>query len=183
MGVGQSTGWWQPEIRHYVGSVFVVLGVALVIGSLLGRARWLIVVGFIAAPLLFGAALLDVPLEGGFGDPDYTPLTSSELESEYRLVGGEMILDLTELELGAGEVYEVEASVVFGRLEVRIPDDIGVELNAELDAGEMRIDGKIEAEGLSSQRTRIYDGAGLVRLDAHVGFGQLEIFEVEEVSP
>lgn len=183
IGVGQSAGWWQPEIRHYVGSIFVVLGVALVVGSILGRARWLIVVGFISAPLLFGAALLDVPLEGGFGDPDYTPLTASDLNSEYRLVGGEMILDLSGLDLAAGEVYEVGASVVFGRLEIRIPDDMGVELSAELDAGEMRFDGSVEAEGLNAQRTRIYDGSGLIKLDAHVGFGQLEIFEVEEVSP
>lgn len=180
MGVGQSTGWWQPEIRHYVGSMFVVLGAALVVGSILGRARWLIIVGFISAPLLFGAALLDVPLEGGFGDPDHTPLSGSDLNSEYRLVGGEMILDLSELDLTEGEVYETEASVVFGRLEVRIPEGMGVEIDAEIDAGEMRINGSVEAEGLNAQRTRFFDGTGLIKLDAHVGFGQLEIFEVEE---
>ena len=75
MGVGQSAGWWEPTVRHYVGSIFVILGITLVIGSVFGRARWLIVVGAISAPLLFGAALLDVPLEGGFGDPRFAPDT------------------------------------------------------------------------------------------------------------
>ena len=180
MGVGHSAGWWEPAIRHYVGAGFVVLGAALVIGSIFGRARWLIVVGLVSAPLLFGAALLDVPFEGGFGDPFFNPQTGAELESDYRLIAGELVIDLTDLDLGVGEVYEIEASVVFGSLQVRIPEGLGVDVTAELDAGEIRFDGNSVAQGISNDRSIAYEGEGRIVLDAHVGFGELVVDRMEE---
>ncbi len=180
MGVGQSSGWWEPTIRHYVGTVFVILGAALVVGSVFGRARWLIAVGLIAAPLLFGAALLDVPLEGGFGDPYFAPQSAAELEEEYRLIAGELELDLTNVDLAPEEVYEVDASVVFGSLQIRVPDDVGVQVAAEVDAGEIRVDGNSVAQGVNNRREINYDGDGTILLDAHVGFGELVVDLVEE---
>ncbi|MCP3994698.1 MAG: PspC domain-containing protein [bacterium] len=180
MGVGHSSGWWEPAIRHYVGTGFVILGVALVIGSIFGRARWLIAVGLISAPLLFGAALLDVPLEGGFGDPHFTPQSAAELEADYRLIAGELLIDLSELDLAAGEVYEIEASVVFGSLQVQVPEGLGVEVTAELDAGEIRFNGESVAQGMSKDRSIVYEGEGLIVLDAHVGFGELVVDLMEE---
>ena len=182
MGVGQSSGWWEPTVRHYVGTVFVVLGAALVVGSVFGRARWLIAVGLISAPLLFGAALLDVPLEGGFGDPLFEPRATTELEDEYRLVGGELELDLTELELAEGEVYQVDASVVFGSLQIRVPEGMGISVEAEIDAGEIRFDGNPVAQGVNHDRSLAYAGTGLIEIDAHVGFGELVVDQLE-VTP
>lgn len=182
MGVGQSADWWEPAIRHYVGAVFVILGVALVIGAIYGRARWLIVVGMIAAPLLLGAALLDVPLEGGFGDPRFTPASGIELESEYRLIAGEMVLDLTDLELEPGAVYEIDASLVFGSLRFEVPQDLGITVNAEMDAGEIRFDGSAVAQGINNERSISYDGVGAIVIDAHVGFGELVVDLVEETE-
>jgi phage shock protein PspC (stress-responsive transcriptional regulator) len=180
MGVGQSSGWWEPTVRHYVGSVFLILGIALVIGSVFGRARWLIVVGVISAPLLFGAALLDVPLEGGFGDPRFAPDTIGQLESEYRLIGGELVLDLTDLELGSADGFEIDASVVFGSLRFEIPPDLGVTVNAEMDGGEIRFNGEAVAAGVNNKRSISYEGAGQIVIDAHVGFGELVVDLVEE---
>jgi len=180
MGVGQSSGWWEPSIRHYVGAMFLILGFALVIGSVFGRARWLIVVGVISAPLLFGAALLDVPLEGGFGDPRFTPNTSSQLEPEYRLMGGELVLDLTDLQLGPGDGFQIDASVVFGSLRFEIPPDLGVTVNAEIDGGEIRFDGQSVAAGVNNERSISYEGTGEIVIDAHVGFGELVVDLMEE---
>ncbi|MDJ0664813.1 MAG: PspC domain-containing protein [Acidimicrobiia bacterium] len=182
MGVGQSTGWWDPTVRHYVGSVFLILGIALVIGSIFGRARWLIVVGMISAPLLFGAALLDVPLDGGFGDPRFTPTTLSDLEPEYRLIGGEMVFDFTDLELDPGDDFALEASVVFGSLRFEIPPDLGVTVNAEMDAGEIRVNGSAVASGINNERIISYAGVGEIVIDAHVGFGELVVDLVEETE-
>ena len=179
MGVGHSSGWWEPTVRHYVGAVFVTLGAALVIGSVFGRARWLIAVGFIAAPMLFGAALLDVPLEGGFGDPHFSVTTVEEIESEYRLIAGELVIDLTDLDPAAGDVAEFDASVVFGSLRIYVPADVGLEVAAEMDAGEIRLDGG-SLGGVNNQKTLIREGDGLVSIDAHVGFGELVVEIVEE---
>ena len=182
LGVGQSAEWWEPSVRHYVGSVFVILGVALVIGSIFGRARWLIVVGVISAPLLFGAALLDVPLEGGFGDPRFTPTNVGQLEPEYRLIAGELVLDLTDLELRPGDDFAIDASVVFGSLRFEVPPELGVTVNAEMDGGEIRFNGAAVAQGINNDRSISYEGAGEIVIDAHVGFGELVVDLVEETE-
>ncbi len=183
MGVGQSSGWWEPSLRHYAAVVFVVFGVALVVSSVFGRARWLIVVGVLLAPLLFGVALLRVPFEGGFGDPRYAPQSATELEAEYRLIAGEMVIDLTSVELADGDVHEIDASVVFGRLEVIVPSDVGVEATGKLDAGEMSLDGIVRDGNINVERTISFEGSGRIVLDAHVGFGELVIYEIEETTP
>jgi phage shock protein PspC (stress-responsive transcriptional regulator) len=179
MGVGQSIGWWSPFPRHYAGAILVTLGGALLIGSLFGRARWLIAVGLVTAPLLVGAALVDVPMRGGFGDPHYTPLSSSELASEYRLVGGEMILDLSHLELAEGETYSVDPSVAFGRLEIRVPAGVGVSFDGHVDIGQIVIDGANVDDGIDVDGNKVFDGTGMINLDARVGFGELDIYELE----
>ena len=186
MGVGQSGGWWDPTLRHYSAAVLVVFGAALLVSSLFGRARWLILVGLLLAPLLLAMALLKVPFEGGFGDPRYEPAVMVDVESEYRLMAGELVLDLTDLELEAGDVVEVDVSVVFGRLEVIVPPDLGVDVVARVDAGEMWLDGTQgsrtrsgPSDNIGISRTITYSGTGQVILEAHVGFGELEIHQVE----
>lgn len=179
MGVGQSLGWWDPLARHYAGAVLVVLGAALLVGSLFGRARWLIALGVVISPLLFGAAILDVPIEGGMGSPVHSPSTVAELSPEYRLVGGEMIIDLTDLELATGETYQMEASVAFGTLKILVPDTLGVSVAAEVDAGQIVVDGANVEEGLNLDSSKVYEGTGMIDIDAHVGFGEFDIYEVE----
>jgi phage shock protein PspC (stress-responsive transcriptional regulator) len=180
MGVGQSAGWWDPYPRHYAGAVIATFGVALVIGAFVGRARWLIAVGLVTAPLLIGAALLNVPMVGGFGNPHYAPTSSTELSSEYRLAGGEMILDLTALDLAAGETVQIDTSIAFGRLEIRVPDGLGVNIQAQVDAGEIDRNGVLVDDGINLESNQILEGDRAVELDAHVGFGKIDIFEVEE---
>ncbi len=189
MGVGQSAGWFQPNLRHYAATVFVVFGGALLISSIIGRARWLIALGLLLTPFLLAMTLINVPLEGGFGDPRYVPLTASDVNDEYRLVAGELVLDLTRLELTDGDVLDIEASVVFGRLEVIVPPDLNVDVVAKVDAGEMFLDGSAGSrsrdggiDNINIERTIDYDGTGQVDLEVHVGFGELVVHQVTEVS-
>lgn len=190
MGVGQSADWWDPNLRHYAAAILVVLGATLVVSSVFGRARGLIVLGLILAPFLIAMALLKVPFEGGFGNPHHVPASIGELAGEYRLMAGEMVLDLTDLEFDEGEVATVEASVVFGRLEVIVPMNLGVEVDAAVDAGEMLLDGARGgatrsggSDNVGIERTIEYGGDGLVILDAHVGFGELDVHQTAEVMP
>ncbi|MEA2002449.1 MAG: PspC domain-containing protein [Actinomycetota bacterium] len=189
MGVGQSAGWFQPEFRHYAATVFVVFGSALLISSIIGRARWLIVLGLLLTPVLLAMALIKVPLEGGFGDPRYVPVSVSDVSDEYRLVAGELVLDLTRLQIADDEALDIEASVVFGRLEVIVPPDLNVDVIAKVDAGEMFLDGSAGSrsrsggtDNINIERTIDYEGAGQVDLEVHVGFGELVVYQVAEVS-
>jgi phage shock protein PspC (stress-responsive transcriptional regulator) len=190
MGIGQSAGWFEPTLRHYSAAVLVVLGGFLLVSSLFGRARWLIVLGLVLAPLLLAMALLKVPFEGGFGDPRYTPTAVAEVNAEYRLVAGQMVLDLTNLEITDGDLVELEASVVFGRLEVILPADVGVNAAALVDAGEIFVDGVRQSQvgagtsnNVNMERAIVYEGAGQLSLEAHVGFGELSLRQPAEVTP
>ena len=190
MGVGHSAGWFDPTLRHYAAAILIVFGTALLISTLFGRARWLIIVGLVMSPLLISMALLEVPFEGGFGDSRYQPATTAEVQAEYRLIAGQQILDLSELELAADEVVTIGASVVFGRLEVIAPPGVGFNAVAKVDAGEMFLDGRRgsqlgqpDSDNINIERTVIYEGSGMIRLDAHVGFGELVILQEAEVTP
>ncbi len=189
MGVGHSAGWLDPTLRHYAAAILIVFGAALLISTLFGRARWLIVIGLIMSPLLISMALLKVPFEGGFGDMRYEPATAAEVQAEYRLIAGQQIVDLSDLELADGEVVTVEASVVFGRLEVIAPPGVGFDAVAKVDAGEMFLDGRRgsqlgqpDSDNINIERTVLYEGSGTIELDAHVGFGELVIFQEAEVT-
>jgi phage shock protein PspC (stress-responsive transcriptional regulator) len=190
MGVGHSAGWFEPTLRHYAAAILIVFGAALLISTLFGRARWLIIVGLIMSPLLISMALLKVPFEGGIGDSRHQPISVAEVQAEYRLIAGQQILDLSELQLAAGEVVTVEASVVFGRLEVIAPSGVGLEAVAKVDAGEMFLDGqrgsqlgRPDSDNINIERFVSYEGTGMIQLDAHVGFGELVLFQDAEVTP
>jgi hypothetical protein len=142
------------------------------------------------SPLLISMALLKVPFEGGIGDSRYQPVSVAEVQAEYRLIAGQQILDLSELQLAAGEVVTVEASVVFGRLEVIAPSGVGLEAVAKVDAGEMFLDGqrgsqlgRPDSDNINIERFVSYEGTGMIQLDAHVGFGELVLFQDAEVTP
>jgi phage shock protein PspC (stress-responsive transcriptional regulator) len=184
MGVGHSAGWLEPTLRHYAAAILIVFGTALLISTLFGRARWLIVVGLILSPLLIAMALLKVPFEGGFGDTRHQPATTAEVQAEYRLIAGQQIIDLSDLEVADGEVVTIAASVVFGRLEIIAPPDTGFDAVAKVDAGEMFLDGRRgsrlgqpDSDNINVERNLSYEGTGMIQLEAHVGFGELVIFQ------
>lgn len=190
MGVGQSAGWFELSLRHYAAAILVVLGGFLLVSTLFGRARGLIILGLALSPLLLAMALLRVPFEGGFGDPRHAPSAIAEVEGEYRLVAGHMVLDLSDLEVTAGDAVELEASVVFGRLEVIVPAGVSADATAKVDAGEIFINGVRQSQigpgpsdNVHMERTVGYEGAGQLTIDAHVGFGELSVVQESEVTP
>ena len=133
-------------------------------------------------------ALLKVPFEGGFGDTRFEPATAAEVQAEYRLIAGQQIVDLSEIDLAVGEVLTVDASVVFGRLEVIAPHGIGFDAVAKVDAGEMFLDGRRgsqlgrpDSDNINVERNLSYEGTGMIQLEAHVGFGELVIYQESEV--
>jgi hypothetical protein len=158
------------DLGTYFGLALSVVGAALVIGTWWGHARLLIVLGFLLLPFAYAASLIDVPIEGGFGTENARPATAEDLADEYRLVGGQVFLDLTRIE-DTGEPIEVTASVAMGTVIVRLPEDAGVELNASVGGGEMWILGANE-EGTKLEQHQVIEGDGpqfVLELDAGLG--------------
>lgn len=155
----------------------LLTGGALIVGAWRGRARWLIPVGLVLAMALGAAAVVDdVPIRGGAGDVRFHPVALEEIRSPYRLAAGELMLDLADLDL-RGESVTIVASVAAGVLQVVVPPDAAVEVDARVGAGTLELLGR-HSEGLDVSRTVIAsgrEGGGRLVLRPRVGMGEVEV--------
>lgn len=118
---------------QFFGVALAIVGIGLIIGSWWGRARRLILAALLVLPLAWGAAFINVPLEGGVGDQHFAPVSASELRDAYRLMGGRLTLDLRNL-LSASPV-RIAASVAVGEVVVMVPPDARLEIDSHVGAG------------------------------------------------
>ncbi len=158
----------------------VVVGAGLFMSAWFGRAHGLIALGLLLSIPLTALAIVDVPLEGGAGERTYRPATAADVKDEYRLVAGQLTIDLVDTPLG--RTTDIEASVAFGELRVFVPDGITVEVDAHAGAGDINVFG-IEEGGISIDNDRIVDGgegASTLRLDLEVGMGSIHIERIDD---
>lgn len=156
---------------QYLGAVVLVLGLGLVVGAWWGRARRLILLGVLFLPVAATAAFITVPLDGGFGEQTFQPQSVGELRPEYRLAGGDLWLDLTELPAGGGPMV-IDASVGVGRLWVLIPADARLALDARVNGGRLSLFGNRQVGTGLADRIERAGGQGpdlLLRLEAGIG--------------
>ncbi len=159
---------------QFFGVALAALGIGLVIGTWWGRARLLILLGMLLLPFAVTASFVTAPIEGGVGDHWFEPTSAAELRDEYRLVGGRIILDLTEIE-ATDEPMVISASVAIGRLVVRLPPDAGFEINAAVGAGDLFVLGTRQiGSGMQDRYVRDGDGPRFA-LDLETGIGELFI--------
>jgi phage shock protein PspC (stress-responsive transcriptional regulator) len=120
---------------QFFGASLAILGIGLVAGAWWGRARILILLAILLAPLAVTSSFITAPLEGGIGDHRYAPVSAADVRDEYRSLGGRLVLDLTGLHLGPGLVH-ISASVAVGQLMVILPREASVELHTRVGAGD-----------------------------------------------
>jgi hypothetical protein len=160
---------------RYFGLGLLILGIGLVIGTWFGHARALIVVGLLLLPFGIAASLIHVPFEGGFGSLDVRPTGADDLAAEYRLAGGQISLDLSQIE-DDGAPIEVDASVAMGDLLVVLPEDAAAELDAQVGAGTLLVLGDSD-DGMNLEQSYAIEGGG-PRFVLNLGTG-LGIVRVE----
>jgi phage shock protein PspC (stress-responsive transcriptional regulator) len=98
-----------------VAGLVIAAGAGLVAGAFVGGARWLVLPALaIALPLAFVSAA-GIDLEGGFGQRKERPATLTELHGGYRLGAGELVVDLRDLELPAGDHRGIDVDWHDGR--------------------------------------------------------------------
>ena len=154
----------------------LVIGAGLVAGAWWGRARWLIGPGIvIALALVFAQAFPAGLIGGGVGDVIKRPTAVEQLAGGYRLTAGELIVDLTELELEPGDDPVLDARVGFGQLAIIVPDDLPVIVNARINGGEIDVFGRVES-GLGRESFVTTPGRPddpRLTIEASVGFGEI----------
>jgi hypothetical protein len=129
----------------------IAVGAVLVVGSRTGRHSGLIALGIVLTLVTALAAAVDVPLIGGAGQREITPLTAADLEARYDLAVGQMVIDLSSLQLRSGDRVELEARVGLGELVVELPENIPIEANARASVGEVDVLGQ-QASGFGPER-------------------------------
>ena len=162
------------DLGQFFGLALGVVGIGLVVGTWWGHARLLILLGVLLLPFAVTASFITVPIEGGLGYHRFNPTSTDELRDEYRLVGGSVVLDLTDIQ-GGGEPIVIAASVAIGDLYVALPEDAGFELDASVGAGTMVLLGDYK-EGTGVVDRYVREGTGLqFILDLEAGIGTVYV--------
>ena len=173
LGLVDAAGAPVPD-SAYAALVTATCGVTLLVGAFFGRTGGLIPVGLVAALVMGGTAVGENLTET---DVQYRPLTSLEVESSYDMDAGDLVLDLTALEdpeALAGRSIEVDGGV--GRMEVIVPDDLRVEVTADVGIGSAEVfehdDGGLGitttgATGPSGEALEITADLGIGRVRVH----------------
>jgi hypothetical protein len=162
------------SLAQYLGLTLAIIGVGLVVGAWWGRARLLILLGLLILPFAVTASFVSVPLQGGIGDQRFTPMHPGEVRSEYHLGGGQLTLDLTEVELS--EPTEIAASIAMGELVVYLPEDANGQIDAAVGAGTYYILGASQG-GTQLENRFVLDGTDEpITLDLDAGLGTIRVF-------
>ena len=154
----------------------LTVGLALVVGTWIGRARVLIAFGAVLAIALALTATVDVPLRGGVGGRFYAPASASDIPAAYHLGIGRQSIDLTGLDL-AGKKVRVTSSIGIGVVHIDVPSNVKVVTHGRAGAGDVLIDGN-DVSGNHVDRTVVLAAttpavAGEIDLDLRVGVGRV----------
>ena len=164
-----------PEPAHYAAIVLGLTGLGLLVGAWIGRSRGLIGLGLIVLPFFLFFSYVNVPWSEGFGERNFAPTTVSGQSLRYELAGGQMIIDLTDLDFSDRDDLFVEADLGFGELRVIVPRNTTVSVTADVVGGEIDLFGSTVAGFTVDKTVSSGNAADLIVLDLHVGFGQLTV--------
>jgi phage shock protein PspC (stress-responsive transcriptional regulator) len=179
LAIVQNVAQLDVELGQFFGVALLLLGIGLVIGAWWGHARLLILLGLLLVPLGVTASFITAPLEGGWGEQSFAPTNIQELRPEYRLVGGRLELDLTQLPAGSGPIH-IDASVAVGQLSIIVPADATVDVNVAVGGGAVEFLGNWQA-GASLTDHFLRDGPGAVFvLNLESGIGEIRVGASDE---
>jgi PGF-CTERM protein len=186
IGWNAATGSDVPA-QAVIAAALAVVGIGLVVGAVVGRARGLVVWGVLLVVLASAAAVTsDIQLRGGVGDRNWTPRAVDDLHTPYRLGAGDATLDLSELDLAGVDRQRIDIRQGVGELLIVVPADVTVLVDADVRAGEIRWEvgdafgAQRTTDGTDvSERFTVPEGSApssaVLVIDAELGLGSLEV--------
>jgi phage shock protein PspC (stress-responsive transcriptional regulator) len=157
--------------------VLTVVGAGLLVGSVRGRAPWLILLGLLLLPAAGVTSVAsDVPVTGRTGDQVERPQFLADVQREYSLSAGQLRLDLQQVKFDT-QPRQVRVKMGAGDLTVVVPNDVPVTVTSRVGAGETRVLGHPVNQGLKVRDAVSDPGTnprlGRLTLDLRLGVGQI----------
>lgn len=132
----------EPQPRHYMALAVTILGLGLVVGGFVGRARGLILLGIVLVPTMLFSPAFEYNWNSEQFNRVVRPLTFAELEDSYNIDVGSIVVDLRRLPWD-GEEVDLDVEVDAGNIEIIIPDGVGLVGQASLDVGQVSALGQV----------------------------------------
>lgn len=159
------------DAEAYAVAVLAAVGLGLLVGSLFGNGRALIVVGILASLVL---AFQTVGGIHPVGQRVLMPKTAAEIVSDYDFGLGEVVLDLTAIDPAELENRTIDIGNGIGKTLVILPADLEVNITADVGAGGLDILGRT-ANGTGVSLTHSSPHPDALQLDLSAGLGQIEV--------
>jgi phage shock protein PspC (stress-responsive transcriptional regulator) len=161
--------------RHYMALAVTILGLGLLVGSIAGRARWLILIGALLVPTLVFSPIFEYDWSSENFDRRVQPTLMEDWESVQSIDFGTLVVDLRHLPWD-GETLELDASVDIGDLQIYVPADVGIVGFASVDIGRVAEPGRSSA-GLRDPQLQWdeHGDRGTLLLSAEVNIGNIDI--------
>jgi phage shock protein PspC (stress-responsive transcriptional regulator) len=143
----------------------VVTGLALIGTAFVGGARWLIV------------SAAGIKLDGGVGDRDYRPATAAQVQDQYKLGIGSLIVDLRDVDLPADQTTNLDVRVGLGEAVVYVPSDVCVTSDVQIGVGGSDVldRGNSGVDVSYADAAPAPTGRPTVHVDANIGAGVVEV--------
>jgi len=173
--LGTQLDWFVFDPAVFAGICLAVIGAALVLSAFMGRARGLIVLGFLILPLAWGLAAIDLDWNDGIGEKTITVTAVDNLADEYTFGIGQFIVDLSAVELD-GEDRDLAIGLTIGEVIVYVNENTTVDADFDGRIGEIEIEGLDEyfvdnGPDISLDTRLDGDDLGVLSLDLDVGLG------------
>jgi len=178
--------------------LLLILGIGLMVGGFIGRARWLILPLLLVAPIALVSSVLHIDLNQGIGERSVVvPAAGGAMEA--RLGVGDLTVDLTHLDAGASATVHAELGA--GQLTLEVPDDVAVQIEGRVGLGTVEIfRGRVTRQGYMNwsgggpevggfDRSVVWTSGprkggtlGLIHIVADVSVGTIHIVHVDRGS-
>ena len=187
IGVGglallDAAGILYPGFVHYAALALGIVGAGLLVGTIFGRARWLIAIGLLLVPVLLVASVIPSwSFNGEVGDEFFSPTTLAQISQPYELAAGTLYIDLTSLdehEVDSGlRPVDIEVQIGAGEIQIDVPRDWAVSVEASVGAGVVDLFGD-ERAGLGVSASADTGSPPVLLITAEAGVGSIVVRSV-----
>jgi hypothetical protein len=173
---GVLAGWFEVDTSLALAGALVLVGAGLVVASVVGGAPWLLALGALLTAGLLATAAVEPLVDDGVGERRVVPASVAELEPSYTYGVGEYTLDLTDVAPTEG-THRISVELGVGALRIVLPPDTTAVVDAQVQAGDIRLPQEIQVEGWDEHARVAVPGTsgGRLVIDAEVGLGVLEV--------